>query len=214
MKAFVVLSLLLFAPILASAQQPPTYYVADDEVSAKILVLSPSGDSKDLSIVRSFVNSKEERLLSIAEATYPPRAEVLRATRRKLELYARPLSDKNLWWCDAFDGVLIPYAITKGAINYYITVIEEFHKGDYSRTKGIKMFGTLKYAGNIKHQDSYQVGKEEFKDVFVVSMQLAWRQYCGLTCSMNFDTDRIVVMDSKGNVLYVSGDKCADGPVS
>jgi hypothetical protein len=165
--------------------------------------LNRSGDHK-VKLVRSFANEKEEMLLRIAEATYPSENAAKNETAKGVQ---------RSWWCDSIDGVRVPYAITRSAVAYYLEVSEEFVKG--SNAFGPKMKSSnLEYLASLSRKETYKVGNENFRNVYVVSMDLVWLQNCGPLCAMVFKASRKVVLSAEGKVLAVENDKCAEVGVS
>ena len=167
-----------------------------------------------MNISRRFANEGEEKLVRIAEAIYPARSEVTQKGDpiRKTEA---GVNKDRLWSCKNFDGVLIPYIITKSAVDYYLKVSKEFGKKRprepfWSNMKS----SSLMYSASITRKESYQTGEVTRKDVYVVSMKLEWSQYCGKLCAMWFEKSRTIVLNQKGEVLAVEGDGCASARVS
>lgn len=125
------------------------------------------------------------------------------------------MNKDRLWSCNNFDGVLVPYAITKSAVAYYLEVSKEFGKKRprepfWSNMKS----SSLMYSASITRKESYQTGEVTHKDIYVVSMKIEWSQYCGQWCAMWVEKSRTIVLDAKGEVLAVEGDGCAPARVS
>jgi carboxypeptidase family protein len=157
---------------------------------------------------RSFRNREEERLIRIAEETYPPPEAVLAA--------APPRSDKTalskemrLWWYGDFDGVRLPYAVTMDAVRYYLQLTQSLGRGDTTQTHGIRMKRSdFSYSASISRRpETYSRDGRVFKDVYVVEMRLHWSNYCGPVCACSFRLDRTVVLRRDGTVLCVFGDQ-------
>ena len=64
------------------------------------------------------------------------------------------------------------------------------------------------------HCMTAMLGTSDLKNVYVVSMELAWSQYCGNKCAMSFQATRNIALDEEGKVLAVENDTCAPGIVS
>jgi hypothetical protein len=211
------LGLLLIVLLLASpftvAQSDKTFFIDDEDLSHPLTVkeLNRSGQHK-VKISRHFDNEKEERLLRIAEAAYPRDREIRQNSRIRIE---QPPGNERLWWCSSFDGVRIPYAITKSAVAYYLEVSEEFGKKNPREPFWTRMSdSSLTYSARLLHKESYRVGKSVFRNVYLVSMELEWSQYCGSLCAMAFKTSRTVVLTETGVVLFIENDRCAPYIVS
>src|SRR5262245_61737814 len=117
---------LLFLTISAASQSGQRFIVAEEDLANPLTYkeLRRPGNHQ-VTIVRRFADQKEEKLLQIAEATYPTEDQIKKAPNGLAE---RPTGSKRAWWCNSFDGVRIPYAITKSAVTYYLDVSAEFGK--------------------------------------------------------------------------------------
>ncbi len=215
MKTFLAFGLLLLVSAFTAAQQEQRFIVDTEDLSHPLTIKkSNRSGSHTVYISRRFANEGEEKLVRIAEAVYPARSEVTQKGDpiRKTEA---GVSKERLWWCKEFDGVRIPYAITKSAVAYYLEVSKEFEKKKprepfWSNMKS----SSLMYSASITRKESYQTGEVTRKDVYVVSMKLEWSQYCGKLCAMWFEKSRTIVLNQKGEVLAVEGDGCASARVS
>lgn len=197
--AFISLLFICFSSVLF-AQTPTGYRIAEKEISAKFPGISKKNkESYKVNISRQFAGKKEERLLNIAEAVYPTGDEKKKNCSDQAEN-----SSPADWSCGSFDGVLIPYAVTKGAVIYYLQVTDKFRRNAQT---GVKMkTSALNYSAEIKFQPDFELNEKKFKDVYVVSMRLSWYQFCGDLCAMSFGKDRTVVLDKNGRILFVDGD--------
>jgi len=157
---------------------------------------------------RNFRNSEEERLIRIAEETYPPAEAVLSIAKSHPGREALS-QEKRLWWYGEFDGVRLPYAVTMDAVRYYLALTQALGRGDTRQTNGIRMKRSeFSYFANISTPPStYSRDGRVFKDVYVVDMGLRWSNYCGSLCACAFHLDRTVVLRRDGTVLCVFGDQ-------
>src|SRR5258705_13137379 len=195
-----VLTFILFVlfPTALAAQSNQSLIVDSEDLSHPLTFteLHRSGPHK-LNLSRRFANDNEERILRIAEAVYPaaPGGEGVLAK-------TEPVNRERQGWCSSFDRVRIPYAITKSAVAYYLDVSEEFRKKEPREPFWTNMMSSsLTYSAKLSSKESYKVGTSEFRNVFVVSMQLEWLQYCGNLCAMTFKASRNVVVRDDGTVL-------------
>jgi hypothetical protein len=148
----------------------------------------------------------------MAEAAYPTQREVERSSNRQVEALI-PIARQ--WWCGSFDGVLIPYAITKGAVSYYLKVTEELRQAGKRNPLYPKMTSSqFGYKASVSRQEKYSLGDSVFKNVYIVKMGMMWRQYCGPLCAMAFGASRTVVLSEDGRVLTIEEDQCAPTVVS
>jgi hypothetical protein len=176
----------------ASAQLPPALAI-ERPFSVRIARPTASGD--------------EQRALEAAEAAYPSREEVVKAIRQAhFKLKATPLDDP-LWWSSEFDGVRIAFAITAGAVRYYINMSEAFRQNRFQEVGVIPMKSSrFNYSASVTRAETISAGGQDFRDVFVVTMSLSWSDYCGSECALNFEKSRQVLVSREGKVLFISGD--------
>jgi hypothetical protein len=162
--------------------------------------------SHEVYIERTVNSETETRMLLIAESLLPSTGE------------PSP-------WCSSFDGTKIPRAITADVIHYYLTLIDDFRRGDFTQTNGIEMKrSTLEYTATVSRParilglgSKFGASSEETSagpDVFTVEMTLTWHQYCGSECGLTVTLTRKVTIDHAGNVLSIEGDRCAPKVVS
>ena len=205
-----LLIFLVAAPIAAYAQtsEPFTIDAYDLANPLTIKVLSHKAPH-DVSIERKFANEKEEKLLQIAEAVYPLEHKVKQNARADLKN-----GGKRQWWCSSFDGVLIPYAITNSAVAYYLDLSDGFRTGKPKIVHPLMRFTTFGYTAEIARHETYTAGASTFRNVYVVSLGMAWSQYCNALCGMFFVASRTVVLNEEGKVLLVQNDECASYVVS
>lgn len=165
-------------------------------------------------IERNAKNDFENNLILKAEAVYPPRDSVLAIMPPELAK-ANPVAE--YWYYSQFDGILIPYAVNSGAINYYSRMIDSLNANNgYNFLLSAK----FDYSADIKFKESYtfegknlfsgrQMPSVSFSRVYVVSMTLKWENYCGPVCGLWISHQRVVVLDESGNILRVF----YDGPI-
>ena len=159
-------------------------------------------------INRNFGDAEEERLIRIAEETYPPAEAILSIAESPPGREALS-KEKRLWWYGEFDGVRLPYAVTMDAVRYYLGLTQSLGRGYSTQTHGIRMRRSeFSYHANIspRHATFSRDGRV-FKDVYVVEMGLSWSNYCGSECACGFHLDRTVVLRRDGTVLCVFGDQ-------
>ena len=195
--AFIALLLGCFSSVLFA--QPPGYRIAENEFSISFPKISEQNkESFKVSISRKFADKKEERFLKIAESLYPTAEE-------KKKNCSKPVLGNPTdvdWACGSFDGVLVPFAVTKSTVIYYLNLTDEFRAGK----KQMKT-SSLKYNAEVKFHSNFQLKGEKFTDVYLVSMDFNWSHVCGDLCALVFGKVRTVIMDKSGKVLLVDGDK-------
>ena len=186
---------------------PPGYFVDSTQASAerpRNLVVS-DGDFT-LSIQRSYYTRLEERLIGIAEATYPPRDSLLVLAIERADEIGSDSTRTPLWWCDGLGVSRVPYAVTAGALEFYKNLTERFRHHNFWGAWDHNLFWTdFVYKATIAPRAEYYVEGQRFPEVFVVEMNLAWAFDDGTFVPQSI-AHRIVVLAPDGDVLAVQGD--------
>jgi hypothetical protein len=204
-------SILLFLAAMVFAvpaiATPPGYFVDSTQASAerpRNLVVS-DGDFT-FTIDRSYDGPLAERLLGIAEATYPPREILLdRAITRGTEI-GSDSAKTPLWWCEGLGVSRVPYAITAGALEFYRDLTERFRRHNFWGAWDHNLFWTdLAYTATIAPRAEYETQGRSFSEVFIVEMHLLWSFDDGVFVPES-RAHRIVVLTPDGTVLDVQGD--------
>ncbi len=179
-------------PAQAAAARPADRVLADGDFT--------------LAIHRSYADSTGERLLGIAESTYPPRQRLI---DRAIEMETEMGSDSSrspLWWYDGVGVGRVPYAITGGAIAYYTKLTEHFRAHNFRETAAQGLaWSDFSYKATIKPRDHYYLGDSLIADVYVAEMSLSWSFDDG-TFVPTSTAHRIVVLTRDGTVIAVEGD--------
>jgi hypothetical protein len=200
-------ALAVYQPLFAATINQ--WRVSPEDLKLNLPVGITNNGSYSVEITRKFANEDEAQLLKIAEATYPSRDVVLQAAKERPRYEtAESFSEDYLWWSGSFDGVRGAFAITGGAVDYYLRLTDEFRSGVFKKSGGIRMSSSgLKYSAVIELKKTFSFGGAGFQNVYIVSMKLSWSQHCGDLCAMRFTQQRTVILNEKGEVLMVSGDK-------
>lgn len=199
MKKIALIALILgcFTSVLVA--QPTGYRIAENEISTSFPRISEQNkETFKANISRKFANKEEERLLKIAETLYPTAEE-------KKKNCSKPVLGNPTevdWACGSFDGYLIPYAVTKSTVVYFLNLTDDFRTG-----KRQMKTSSLKYIAEVKFYPNFQLKGQKFTNVYHVSMDFNWSHVCGDLCALAFGKVRTVIMDKTGKVLLVDGDK-------
>jgi hypothetical protein len=189
--------------------QPDREFIIDKNDLANPLTLKELKEESGLFTVqvsRRFADAKEEEMLRIAEAAYPLPRELQWSTKGTPGAYI-PLSRQ--WYCSWSDRVLIPYAVTKSAVDYYLKLTEEFKQSGSKDPLRPKMVSSqLVYTARVSRQANYSLGNSVLQNVYVVKLDLYWDQQCNALCGMRFGASRTVVLNEEGKVLAILGDQC------
>jgi len=174
---------------------------------------SPTGTSDNefytKSIERIAENQFEQELIEKAEAKYPPRDSVLAAV---FPWQQESIPETKYWWYSRYDGVYLPYALTIDAVQFYENFIDSLaakEEDDFYKT------ANLEYNAQVNFHDSFEIFEQgftnptpkqllgSFENVYVVEMYLSFKFECFVHCRLNMRPNRIVVFDSKGELLEV-----------
>ena len=172
------------------------------------------------SVLRVAANANEARLIAVAEQLYPtPDAIIASATtpHQRTRFLASaagvPLDTLRVpqraagnpadrWWLDTFDDTWIAFAVTAGAVDYYLGRLRDYAAGrspfGFSATDGPD-HGSLSYTARIFPSSEPGIDR-------IVELQLRWEYWCGMLCAMGFDHTRRVFFDAAGKAVRVEGD--------
>lgn len=215
-------SWLFVACVIATSAraQPAGYHVGAAIVLPDSLVEVLARGRFRASVLRVAANASDARLIAAAEQLYPtPDAIVATATtadaRKRLLATAAgvPLDTLKVpqraagnptdrWWLDAFDDTWIPFAVTAGAVDYYLGRLHDYAAGrspfGFSATDGAD-HGSLSYSARILPSSEPGIAR-------VVELELHWNYWCGMLCAMEFIHTRRVFFDAAGRAVRVEGD--------
>jgi hypothetical protein len=122
---------------------------------------------------------------------------------RKLKTPQRAAGNPaDRWWLDSFDETWIPFAVTAGAVDYYLGRLHDYAAGlspfGFSATNGDD-HGSFTYTATVKPIS--QPGA-----VKVVELHMLWSYWCGMMCAIEFIQTRRVFFNSAGKAVRVEGD--------
>ncbi len=188
-------------------------------------------------VSRRFSSRAEALAIATAEARYPGRDEVVASFEpahvldeiglRKDRDYdwfedveAQYAADRRsrarrwydsgrLWWCSDFDYVLIAYAVTREAVDYYSDLVRDLRttRRHPFADPETKQASSLKYSASARHMAEFTMGGLEFTDVIVVEMELEFSASFASLAAVGFHRKRTVIVSSAGlEVLAVFGD--------
>ena len=212
----------------SASAQPTGYHVGAAVVLPDSLVEVLARGRFRASIVRVAANANDARLIAAAEQLYAsPDAIIATATtaeeRKRLLATAPgiPLdtlkvsqraagSPADRWWLDSFDATWIPFAVTAGAVDYYLGRLHDYAAGrspfGFSATDGAD-HGSLSYTAKVVSSSEPGVAR-------VVELQLQWDYSCGYLCAMEFRHTRRVFFDATGRAIRLEGDERPEVDVS
>jgi len=154
-------------------------------------------------ITRSFADLTEEAMLRRAEAVYPGPSEMIKdvfgSLGERVEGSAKEMAP--IWGSPGSDRIELTKTVTARAVRYYYDVSVAARKEPHLSTGVTAQATSLKYDAGIKHFEYYSHGKDAFNNVYVADMTLEWTFHCGPLCGMGFWRNKLVVLDSQGNVV-------------
>lgn len=179
------------------------WFVYEPDLSLDIPQVTDKGGKHQVEIVRSFEGAGEEALLKRAEAVYPSVDKMVEAVSGDPVYWSKnlPEGDEPLWWAGGNDNVRLTKVVTARAVRYYYDLSQGLRSNPKFVTGFPMMSTSLKYVAAIKHYDEYTHAKEKFTDVYVADLNLEWSHICGGLCGMGFKRNKVVVLDSGGNVV-------------
>jgi len=194
-------------PGVDASAEPPGYFVDSTQAVAErpAEVIIEDGDFT-LTIHRIYEDALGQRLLGIAEATYPPREVLLdRAITRGTEI-GSDSARTPLWWCDGLGVARVPFAITAGTIEFYRKLTEQFRRHNFWGAWDHNLYWTdLVYRATIEPRAEYVFEGQSMADVYVAEMNLSWAFDDGVFVPASV-AYRVVVLSRDGKVLAVGGD--------
>ena len=206
--------LLLLVTVMAGAAGPaapavaPRGYSVDGAQAVESRTASEEESSGDftLSVRRAFPDSTQERLLGIAEATYPSRGLLVRLAEQNGYEIGSDTAGVPLWWAKGVGEARIPYALTAGALSFYTRLIELYRDAAFREAGSQPLFSArLVYRASVAPRDSFVLGRELYTDAFVAHQELVWTYDDG-TFEPLVVARRVVVLRKDGTVLAVDGD--------
>jgi hypothetical protein len=194
-----------------AAVTPPAGYSING-TQARFAPPPPCDDkSKDYvcRIDRSASDSVGSLLLPVAEAVYPPRNLLSNIAAREGHDMGSDTVGVALWWCQGSGARRIPYAVTRGALDYYLKLTRKYRDRDYHEPGAQTMFSSdLVYTATIARRVEFAIGDKAFADVYVASIGLSW-SYDDGTFVPTVSARRTVVLSPRGDLLAVDGDGLA-----
>lgn len=179
-----------------------------------------NGGAFRITVNRVARTPQERDLIEKAERLYPSAERVLDAARNpadRAKLAALAMGQlqattryvprragvpEDRWWLDEFDGTWIPFAVTGGAVDYYMGRLRDIAagRGQFSYPAGSERdHGSFEYRATVTRGSSPGVA-------FVVTLELGWDYTCSKVCGISFQHTRVVAFDADGSPIAISGD--------
>lgn len=191
-------------------------FLAADMLPGSLPKEWPADQTKHQIIIRRVAADDQQSAMIAAAEAAPPSKETLRKAAEApghndplgLAAAAEVVKDAgdHAWWYKEQFGIRIPGGITADAVAYYTDLVEKFGRQDFRRYT--QPSSRLVYHASVKFHATFQVDEKSFKDVHVATLKLSFSQnfVATQTEGLEFDKERIVVLDATGKVLHISGD--------
>jgi hypothetical protein len=181
------------------------YHISQEALASELPWDTVSHGAFGYLIVRQANTVEEREVLRTAEAVYPEKRAVLDLAAEYPRAPSFP--EDELWWYTTFDDVRIPFAITAGAVEYYIRKMEELERlGLPPEPRNAAPHGDLVYGAQVERRSVHEVEGQRFENVWVVTMNLQLKLHFGSLAALDFFKERVVVLGHDRRVLAVLGD--------
>ncbi len=159
-------------------------------------------------VERIFETEFEAELIRKAENVYPDRDSILADISPH---WQELIPEERYWFFYSFDGVLIPYAVTIDAIDYYEDLIDSMNTGESMQFIYQAEFN---YKAEVVYHETYifsgidQVTREElptvnYENVYVMESSLSWDHYCGPMRALYINHKRLIVFNETGDIIDI-----------
>jgi len=186
-----------------TTDQKAAWFVFEPDMSIDLPQTSEKEGPYKIHLSRSFSDSNEEAKLRKAEAVYSSPNKMVEDIFKSLDYWAKepPKEMAPIWGMRGNDNIQATEIVTARAVRYYYDLALAARQNPQLPT-GFNAVGIdLKYDAVIKHFDEYSHNKDTFENVYVADLTLEWSFVCGGLCGMGFTRNKLVVLDSKGNVM-------------
>ena len=183
-------------PTALGTGRPIIYSLSSRRI--KITYHPPTGGGCFIDVTRDFRTPEEERLIRIAEVTYPLRDAIWPPDSVML----RPLpSRKHLWTLAPEGEVGVPYALTRDALLHFLDVSQLYGRGKPPDGKPEPMkVCDLTYSARVSHQPPFRRERTR-RDTSTVELRLEWSGG-----GASYRMGRTVLFDHRGDLVAVRGD--------
>ena len=183
-----------------TTDQEAAWIVYEPDMAIELPQTSENEGPYKIQIARSFADRMEEAMLKKAEAVYPGPDKMVQDLFRSYwaEL---PKEMAPLWGIPGNDNIELTTTVTARAVRYYYDLSLAARKNPQLPTGFTALSSTLKYEAGIKYFNQYAQNEYTFDNVYVADLTLEWGFNCGGLCGMGFTRNKVVVLDSQGNVI-------------
>ena len=183
------------------ADQKAPWIVYEPDMEIQLPQTSEAEGPYKIQIARSFADRTEEAMLRKAEAVYPGPDKMIQDLFRSYWSDRLPKEMAPLWGIPGNDDLIATRTVTARAVRYYYDLSLAARKNPTLPTGFTAMGSSLKYEAAIKYFNQYPHGEDVFNRVYVADLTLECGFVCGGLCGMGFTRNKVVVLDSHGDVL-------------
>jgi hypothetical protein len=184
-----------------TTDQKAAWIVYEPDMVIQLPQTSEEEGPYKIQISRSFADSMEGVMLTKAEAVYPGPDQMIQALFRSYRPDRLPKEMAPVWGMPGNDNIEETTTVTARAVRYYYDLSLAARRNPALPTGFTAMGSSLKYTAGIKYFDQYMHGEDVFQRVYVADLTLEWGFVCGGLCGMGFTRNKVVVLDSQGDVI-------------
>ena len=186
-----------------TADQEAAWFVYEPDLVIELPQTSEKEGPYKIQIARSFTDPMEEAMLRKAEAVYPGPRKMIQGVFRSLDYCADefPKEMAPIWGMLGNDKIELTTTVTARAVRYYYDLTLAARRNPLLPTGFTASSTNLKYDAGIEFFSRYSHNKDTFNRVYVADLTLEWDFTCGGLCGMGFTRNKVVVLDSQGNVI-------------
>ena len=179
------------------------WFVYEPDMDLDLPQTSEKEGSLKIEISRSFGDSTQEVMLRKAEAVYSGPNKMIEDVFRYLGQWEQqdPEEMAPVWGRRGNDNIQLTDVVTARAVRYYYDLTLAARRDPHLSTGFNAQSTNLQYDAVIKHVDKFAHSKDTFENVYVADLTLKWSFTCGMLCGMGFTRNKLVVLDSEGNVV-------------
>jgi len=186
-----------------TAEQKAPWLIYEPDMDIDLPQTSEREGPYKIEISRSFSDSNQETMLRKAEAVYLGSGKMVGEVFEFLDYWANePLEEMApIWGMRGNDEIQSTQIVTARAVRYYYDLTRAVRQNPHLPSGFDAVTTNLKYAAVIRHFDRYSHSQDTYENVYVADLTLEWGFVCGGLCGMGFTRNKLVVLDSKGDVI-------------
>jgi hypothetical protein len=184
-----------------TTDQKAAWIIYEPDIVIQLPQTSEEEGPYKIQIARSFADRMEEVMLTKAEAVYPGPEKMIQDLFRSYGPNQLPKEMAPLWGIPGNDNIESTTTVTARAVRYYYDLSLAARRDPALPTGFTAMGSSLKYTAGIKYFNQYSHGEDTFQRVYVADLTLEWGFVCGGLCGMGFTRNKVVVLDSQGDVI-------------